>query len=126
MKALLNHENEDNTKLEKTEEAKVVEAHLHNEDRVTLVYKYVGSFTFRISELKSNERRVWIMKSNKGHKFKCVLNFMRVAAPYFSEGKGDEMKSLICSRLKHFWLHHPKEQTWQGHHDQKGGENQAI
>ena len=91
----MNHENEENTKLENTEEAKVVEAYLHNEDRVTLVYKYVSSFTFRISELKSTERRVWNVKSNDNH-FKCVLNQMRVAAPYYSRGKGDEMKSLLC------------------------------
>ena len=38
MIALMNFENEENAKLEITQEAKVVEAHLHNDDRVTLVY----------------------------------------------------------------------------------------
>ena len=107
MIAKLNFEGESN--LEITKGAKVVEAYQHDSDRVTLVYKLLGSFTFRISELVSTKRRVWSMQSNKGHKFKCVQNFRRVAAPYFSRGKGDEMKSVLVSRLKNFWLHLPKE-----------------
>ena len=36
------------------EHAKVVEAYVHNSDRVTLVYKNNGSFTFIISEHVAN------------------------------------------------------------------------
>ena len=72
MSALLNFESE-NTDLEITKEAKVVEAYLHNSDRVTLVYRNVGSFTFRVSKLDQSKRQAWNLVSNT-HQFKCVQN----------------------------------------------------
>ena len=57
MIAKLNFEGESN--LEITKGAKVVEAYQHDSDRVTLVYKLLGSFTFRISELERTKRQRW-------------------------------------------------------------------
>ena len=57
MMALLNFESK--TNLEITKEAKVVEAYLHDSNRVTLVYLNLGSFTFRISELDLTKRQRW-------------------------------------------------------------------
>lgn len=43
-----------NKNLEITESQKVVEAHLHNKgNRVTLIYKGLGSFTFNLKKAKS-------------------------------------------------------------------------
>ena len=105
---MLNFEAENNKGLDITKEAKVVEAHLHNTDRVTLVYKELGSFTFRLSELDGSNRIVWNIET-KDHKFTCVQNKMRVAVSHFSRGKGDKMASGMLQFKKHFWFHLPEK-----------------
>ena len=47
-------------KLDITKDVKVVEAYLHNTDRLTLVYQDLGAFTFVLSKAKSlTELNLW-------------------------------------------------------------------
>ena len=86
----LNFEN--NSKLDITKKAKIVEAFSHNEDRVTLLYQNLGSFTFVLNKQKDiSEPQNFYVKY--GEDDSEVRIFLQLDRYYNSEAK------RVCYKL---------------------------
>ena len=104
-----------NLNLDITKNVKIVEAHRHNKDRLTLIYQDLGAFTFKLRKPKGlHEVNLWHGEHNN-KEFRVKLQLTRNKEDgrlqtLSGQGK-DESDDPMSMTI---YLNQNEEQTWYG------------